>query len=133
MSPCRILLTGGTGWVGGALLKALRARHPDTMAAVRVASGEADSQTVVIGSIEKFLVWPKELKDCEVVVHLAARVHVMKETASDPLQAFRTVNTDGTLRLARLAAQAGVRRFVFVSSIKVNGEVHVPGAIVFRR
>ncbi len=128
MSPRRILLTGGTGWVGGALGKALRERHPDTLAAVRVASGQPDSQTMVMGSLSGSLVWPATLNDREVVVHLAARVHVMKETASDPLQAFRAINTDGTLRLARLAAKAGVRRFVFVSSIKVNGESTLPDA-----
>ncbi|WP_439518172.1 UDP-glucose 4-epimerase family protein [Hydrogenophaga sp.] len=128
MSTRRILLTGGTGWVGGALAKALRERHPDTVSAVRVAPGQPDSQTVVMGSIDGSLVWPETLDSREVVVHLAARVHVMKETASDPLQAFRTVNTEGTLQLARLAAKAGVRRFVFVSSIKVNGESTLPGA-----
>ncbi|MGE0100403.1 MAG: UDP-glucose 4-epimerase family protein [Hydrogenophaga sp.] len=122
MSPRRILLTGGTGWVGGALLKALRERHPDTLVAARVATVHADARSVLVGSIDGSLVWPKALNDREVVVHLAARVHVMRETASDPLQAFRAVNTEGTLRLARLAAQAGVRRFVFVSSVKVNGE-----------
>ncbi len=75
-----------------------------------------------MGSIDESPVWPQELNNREVVIHLAARVHVMKEATSDPLQAFRAVNTTGTLSLARLAARAGVRRFVFVSSIKVNGE-----------
>lgn len=121
MSPHRILLTGGTGWVGGALLKALRKRH-DTLATVRMAKTHTDTQSAVMGSLDGSLVWPKELNDREVLIHLAARVHVMKETASDPLQAFRAVNTEGSLRLARLAAQAGLRRFVFVSSVKVNGE-----------
>jgi nucleoside-diphosphate-sugar epimerase len=60
-------------------------------------------------------------------VHLAARVHVMRDQAVDPLAAFRRVNVDGTLELARQAAQAGVRRFVFVSSVKVNGEASAPG------
>ncbi|WP_439589613.1 UDP-glucose 4-epimerase family protein [Hydrogenophaga sp.] len=127
MSTRRILLTGGTGWVGGALLKALRERRHDTLAGVRAASAHADAQSVLMGSIDETFLWPKELDDREVVVHLAARVHVMKETTSDPLQAFRAVNTSGTLRLARLAAQAGVQRFVFVSSIKVNGESTPPG------
>lgn len=122
MSPRRILLTGGTGWVGGALLKALRERHHDTMTAVRVASTRLDAQSVVMGSIDESPVWPQELNNREVVIHLAARVHVMKESTSNPLRAFRAVNTTGTLSLARLAAREGVRRFIFVSSIKVNGE-----------
>jgi nucleoside-diphosphate-sugar epimerase len=61
------------------------------------------------------------------VVHLAARVHVMHDTASDPLSAFRSVNVQGTLNLARQAAAAGVKRFVFISSVKVNGESTQPG------
>ncbi len=122
MSTRRILLTGGTGWVGGALLKALREHHHDTMTAVRVASAKADAQGVVMGSLDESPVWPQELNNREVVIHLAARVHVMRESTSNPLRAFRAVNTTGTLSLARLAAQAGVRRFIFVSSIKVNGE-----------
>ncbi|MFN7120413.1 MAG: UDP-glucose 4-epimerase family protein [Hydrogenophaga sp.] len=122
MSTRRILLTGGTGWVGGTLLKALREHHHDTMTAVRVASAKADAQSVAMGSLDESPVWPQELNNREVVIHLAARVHVMKETNSNPMRAFRAVNTTGTLSLARLAARAGVRRFIFVSSIKVNGE-----------
>jgi len=129
MSGRRILVTGGTGWVGSALLKVLRERHPDCLSAVRAqhAHADADANVVFLGPIDGALAWPAALDDREVVVHLAARVHVMKETASDPLQAFRSVNTEGTLRLARLASEAGVRRFVFVSSIKVNGEFTLPG------
>ncbi len=127
MNTLRTLVTGGTGWIGGTLLKALRERHPDTIAGVRASLGAAASPCVTLGEIDGSLAWPADLRDREVVVHLAARVHVMNETASNPLQAFRAVNTAGTLRLARLAAQAGVRRFVFVSSIKVNGESTPPG------
>ncbi len=71
--------------------------------------------------------WSNQLEDVETVVHLAARVHVMRETASDPLSQFREANVGGTVNLARQAAEAGVRRFVFVSSIKVNGENTEPG------
>jgi UDP-glucose 4-epimerase len=66
--------------------------------------------------------WRSALGNCDAVVHLAARVHVMQDTAADPLALYWATNTDATLNLARQAAQAGVRRFVFVSSIKVNGE-----------
>lgn len=71
--------------------------------------------------------WNLALKGVQAVVHCAARVHVMQDDATDPLQAYREVNVNGTLNLARQAAQAGVRRFVFVSSIKVNGEATQPG------
>jgi nucleoside-diphosphate-sugar epimerase len=66
--------------------------------------------------------WQPVLQSVEVVIHAAARVHVMHDTSSDPLAEFRKVNVDGTLNLARQAAAAGVRRFIFISSIKVNGE-----------
>ena len=66
--------------------------------------------------------WGQALQGVDAVVHCAARVHVMQDDATDPLQAYREVNVNGTLKLASQAAQAGVRRFVFVSSIKVNGE-----------
>lgn len=66
--------------------------------------------------------WRECLQGIDTVVHLAARVHVMRETAANPLALFREANVEATLNLARQAAEAGVRRFVFVSSIKVNGE-----------
>lgn len=66
--------------------------------------------------------WAAALAGCDTVVHLAARVHVMHDTAADPLVLYRATNTDATLNLARQAVLAGVKRFVFVSSIKVNGE-----------
>ena len=71
--------------------------------------------------------WNDALRGVEVVVHTAARVHVMEESATDPLAEYRRINVEGTLVLARQAAQTGVRRFVFVSSIKVNGERTLPG------
>ena len=66
--------------------------------------------------------WSEAVRNQDVVVHAAARAHVMKESVNDPLTEYRRVNVDGTLQLARQAAEAGVRRFVFISSIKVNGE-----------
>lgn len=67
--------------------------------------------------------WSAGLKGCAAVIHTAARVHVMNEKAQDPLAEFRRINVEGTLNLARQAAAAGVKRFVFLSSIKVNGEM----------
>ncbi len=71
--------------------------------------------------------WAPLLSGCDAVVHAAARVHVMRETSSNPLAEFRKANVLGTLTLARQAAEAGVRRFIFLSSIKVNGEETMPG------
>ncbi len=71
--------------------------------------------------------WREALSGVEVVVHLAARVHQMRDRTADPLAEFRLVNVAGTRRLAEQAAKAGVKRFVFVSSIKVNGEGTSPG------
>ena len=71
--------------------------------------------------------WLPALQEISAVVHCAARVHVMQETEGDPLSAFRAVNVDGALNLARQAAIAGVKRFVFISSVKVNGEATQPG------
>ncbi|TDX32160.1 nucleoside-diphosphate-sugar epimerase [Modicisalibacter xianhensis] len=76
----------------------------------------------LIGELSSESDWSEALRDCSAVVHCAARVHVMDDTEADPLAAFRSANVQGTLNLARQAAQAGVARFVFISSIKVNGE-----------
>lgn len=85
------------------------------------------AETVVIGSLSSDTDWSEALKNVEQVVHLAARVHVMNDKCSDPLAEFRRVNVEGTVALARQAAVAGVRRFVFLSSVKVNGEFTKPG------
>jgi nucleoside-diphosphate-sugar epimerase len=66
--------------------------------------------------------WQEPLSGCDVVIHLAARVHVMKEKSQNPLDEFRKVNVNGTLTLAKQAEKAGVKRFIYISSIKVNGE-----------
>lgn len=92
----------------------------DVVPVVRDSTGLADARSV--GTIDRGTDWRAVLEGVNTVVHLAARVHVMRDAASDPLEAFRAVNTAGSLNLARQAASAGVRRLVFVSSIKVNGE-----------
>jgi nucleoside-diphosphate-sugar epimerase len=78
---------------------------------------------IIVGSIDNNTDWSAALQSVDVVIHLAARVHVMHDSAADPYAAFRKVNVDGTLKLATQASQAGVKRFIFMSSIKVNGEM----------
>ena len=77
---------------------------------------------VVVGNLDASTDWHAALTACNAVVHLAARVHVMGDTAQNPLVLYRSTNLDATLNLARQAAQAGVKRFVFISTIKVSGE-----------
>jgi UDP-glucose 4-epimerase len=93
----------------------------------RLVAGLPDEIEVVEGELSQGFDWAEIISGVSAVIHCAARVHVMNEDAGDPLAEFRRVNVDGTLRLARQAAEAGVRRFVFVSSIKVNGEHSQPG------
>jgi len=125
----KVFLTGASGFVGRAVLRRLQADDREVVAAVRRNSGElpASVQTVPFVSFEQENTWNGVLSECDVVVHSAARVHVMNDTESDPLAAFRKVNVEGTLALALQAISAGVKRFVFISSIKVNGEGTSPG------
>ena len=119
----RVLVTGASGFVGRTLLPALSLRSNVIVAAIRAALGDRDtpSNSVAIGDINAATNWSDALHGGDAVVHLAARVHVMSENARDPLREFRRVNTDGTLNLARQAAAAGVKRFIFLSTIGVNG------------
>lgn len=115
-----VLLTGATGFVGIALALELKNSGYEVVSAVRE-SRSADRQ-VSVGNIDGDTDWTQALAGCEFVVHLAARAHIMRDHAADPLSAYRCVNTEGTLNFARQAVAAGVKRFVFISSVKVNGE-----------
>lgn len=97
----------------------------------RAGTAPEGAQEVVVGDISKENEWTQRLRHIEAVVHLAARVHVLDEGEADPLAAYRAVNTQSTLNLARAAASVGVSRFVFLSSIAVHGTVG-PGALVGR-
>lgn len=109
-------------------MASLAASGSNVRAAVRgPRSLSTANESVVVGDLQESTDWRVALADVRVVVHLAARVHVMQDNVPDPLAEFRRINVAGTLNLARQAAQAGVRRFVFVSSIKVNGEETLPG------
>lgn len=113
-----ILVTGASGFVGRTLCTELLTRG----FTVRATSRRPAAGCLPMGSLSPSTDWTEALQGVDRVVHLAARVHVMDDHASDPLAEFRAANVAGTLGLARQAAGAGVRRFVFVSSIKVNGE-----------
>lgn len=115
----KILLTGATGFIGCALRQRLIHDQYDLVAVSRKSSV---ADTLAIGNIGPETDWRHVLQGCEVVIHLAARVHVMNEKSLDPLREFRRDNVEATENLANQAASAGVRRFVFISSIKVNGE-----------
>jgi len=120
-----ILLTVATGFVGGAVVRDLAGKKaPQVRAAVRQVSNKLPQavKQISVGDLAKDTDYGEVLEGIDVVIHAAARVHIMDDDTSDPLAEFRKVNVDGTLNLARQAADAGVKRFVFISSIKVNGE-----------
>ena len=123
-----VLVTGANGFIGRALCDTLLGHGHVVRGAVRRSDVILNSKIsyVTVGEINGQTDWSSALTGVDVVIHLAARVHVMKETSTDPLAEFRRTNVDGTEHLARSAAANGVGRMVFVSSIKVNGESTFP-------
>lgn len=98
-------------------------KHGSVKAAVRIyGDGAPNMETIAIGNIDGTTDWTQALQGIQVVVHLAARAHKLRDNVADPLAEYRRVNVDGTLNLAGQALQAGVKRFIFISTIKVNGE-----------
>lgn len=118
----KVLITGASGFVGSKCAENLGNNHAIRLVARAVKDDARNSNSVVIPSIDKNTDWGVHLLGIEIVIHCAARVHVMQDDAQDPLAAFREVNVEGTVNLARQAAEAGVKHFIFLSSIKVNGE-----------
>lgn len=119
----RVLLTGASGFVGSAVLGRLQAGTQHSVSAVqRRSTSHAPDSVHLVPTLDADTDWSAALTGCDVVIHAAARVHVMNEHAIDPLAAFREVNVDGTLNFARQAFRAGVKRFIFISSVKVLGE-----------
>ena len=119
----KFLVTGANGFVGRYLCAELIRQGHTVRAAVRSAIPlDNPIEVSIVGTIDGETNWTDALRGIDVVIHLAARVHVMKDEDSDSLAEFLKVNTQGTANLASQAAVAGVKRLVYVSSIKVNGE-----------
>ena len=126
----KALITGASGFIGQALLKRLGTEPGfELRAAVRrpILQPVAGVRYVQVTELGPNTIWTDTVSEIDVLVHTAARVHVANDAAVDPLAEFRRANVEGTLNLARQAVAAGVRRFVFISSIKVNGDGTPPG------
>jgi UDP-glucose 4-epimerase len=124
-----ILITGATGFIGQQLIKHLlsQKRHSIT-ALVRNQNHSLPSSvnTILVPSIDGATDFSTHLSSIDIVIHLAARVHKMKDLGRSSYDAYRSINTEGTVKLAEQAATAGVKRFIYLSSIKVNGETTIP-------
>ncbi|OED69673.1 NAD-dependent dehydratase, partial [Vibrio tasmaniensis ZS-17] len=120
-----ILVTGSTGFVGSRVVESARERNWEVISVVRKQIKPLTNRFVV-SSIDSSTDWSRAFDGVDCIVHCAARVHQMNESEQDALAAYRETNMFGTLNLAKQAADAGVKRFVFVSSIKVNGEFNDP-------
>jgi len=126
-----MLVTGASGFIGGAVIaRAMRDPELRVKGAMRRAglSLVQGAEVTLVRDLARDTDWKEALSGADVVVHTAARVHVMRDPSIDPLTEFRRVNVAGTLNLATQAAAAGARRFVFISSIKANGEQTLPGS-----
>ena len=119
----KILITGANGFVGNSICAELQRQGYEVRGAVRRSDVILNSKIsrVTVGEINSQTDWSSALADVDVVIHLAARVHVMKETSISPLDAFRITNVHGTEQLARSAAAHGVKRLVFVNHWPING------------
>ena len=120
----KALVTGASGFVGNATCARLVADGMDVIGTVRHTPTRPllGVDYRIVGDLDANIDWRNALTGVDTIVHCAARVHMMQETAAEPLVAFRTTNVAGTEQLARQAAAAGIRRFIFLSSVKVNGE-----------
>lgn len=121
----KILVTGPTGFVGRALIDSLLKNKYSVYAAVRNTSingFNSDVNLVNIGHLTPSFDWSRDLQDMDVIIHLAARTHILNDQSNDPFSSYRYVNVECSLNLARQAAKVGVKRFIYLSSIKVNGE-----------
>lgn len=119
----KVLLTGASGFLGGAITARLSQQDRISLScAARSPLAQLGFATFAVGNLCAANDWSLPLLGQHVVIHAAARAHIMKDEVADPLSEYRLVNVEGTLNLARQAAAAGVERFIYISSIKVNGE-----------
>ena len=123
----KLLLTGASGFVGAALLRALLGEGAEVRCSFRSPTNVEGAQSVLVPSIDDETVWGSHLLEIDTVIHCAGRAHIMNDLYADPLPEFRRVNVGGTINLARQAQAAGVRRFIYLSSVKVNGEQTLKG------
>lgn len=115
----KILVTGAAGFVGAALCAEMQRRGICFVPAVRKA---AQPDQVSTGDLDSPVNWAPMVASCDTVIHLAGRVHQVRESLADPLATYRRVNVAATVELAAAAAAAGVKRLIFVSTVKVNGD-----------
>jgi len=123
----RVMVTGASGFIGQSLCAELKRRCINIIPIIR--SKKQASDAAMVGNNDAATKWLSSLQDVDSVIHLAARVHVIRDSSSDPLAEFRSVNTEGTLNLARQAGEVGVRRFIFLSTIGVNGNSTLQGKV----
>ena len=129
LKPSKVLVTGASGFLGSAVVERLATRDGHNVLAMVRSESTMFAHPVerVCADLDNLSQRPLPLAGVDVIVHCAARVHVMGDNSDDPLAQYRKVNVDATVELAKQAVLAGVKRFVFISSIKVNGEVTVLG------
>ena len=122
----KVLVSGASGFVGGRVVRELLMRGYQVVAPMRHPIPMGTAEVPMIGDLGPDTDWSAALDGCRIVVHCAARAHVLNDDPLDPLPLFQRVNRDGTLRLAQQARAAGVEQFLFLSTIKVNGEITLP-------
>lgn len=124
MNQDKVLVTGASGFLGQFLVGHLvEAGFKPKVLLRKIFDVPKDAEVFLLPPKDSVINWPLIVHDCSIVIHLLARVHVMKDKSNDPLKEFRNINVDITTNLAKEAARQGVKRFIFLSSIKVNGEL----------